>query len=78
MTLLDDIFVYLNEDMPNGAREVVCPNADGTYTILINGSLTGEQQADAFRHALWHIENNDFERVETLGIQAIEYEAHKQ
>lgn len=76
MTLLDDVFVYLNEDMPEGAREMVCPNPDGTYTVLINGSLRKEDQVRAFWHAIRHIDRNDFERVEIYGVQAIEAGAH--
>lgn len=78
MILLDDVFVYLNEDMPEGAREMVCPNPDGTYTVLINGSLRKEDQVRAFWHAVRHIDRNDFERVEEHGIQAIEAEAHEE
>ena len=76
MILLDDIHVYLNQDMPPDASEMVCPNPDGTYTILINGSLTQELQTEAFWHAVRHIQRSDFERVERYGIQAIEAEAH--
>lgn len=76
MILLDDVFVYLNEDMPYGSREMVCTNPDGTYTILINGSLGKNEQVQAFWHAIRHIEHNDFERVEQYGIQTIEAEAH--
>lgn len=78
MILLDDIFVYVNEDMPDGAREMVCPNSDGTYTVLINGSLDEGSQTEAFWHAIRHIQKNDFERVEKYGVQAIEAEAHKE
>lgn len=76
MILLDDIHVHLNGDMPSGAREAVCSNPDGTYTVLINGDLTKEEQTAAFWHAVRHIQHNDFERVETYGVQAIEAEAH--
>jgi hypothetical protein len=76
MILLDDIHVHLNGDMPSGAREAVCSNPDGTYTVLINGDLTKEEQTAAFWHAVRHIQDNDFERVETYGVQAIEAEAH--
>lgn len=78
MILLDDIYVHLNDDMPSGAREAVCSNPDGTYTVLINGDLTKEEQTAAFWHAVRHIQNDDFERVEQYGIQAIEAEAHKE
>lgn len=78
MILLDDIFVYLNDNMPDGAREMVCPNPDGTYTVLINGSLDAGSQTEAFWHAVGHIERSDFERVEIYGVQQIEAEAHKE
>lgn len=77
MILLDDVFVYLNGDMPDSIAEAVSPNPDGTYTILLNGNLSKEKQVEAFWHAVRHIEHNDFERVEQYGIQAIEAEAHK-
>lgn len=77
MILLDDVFVYVNDDMPGGAKEMVCPNSDGTYTVLINGSLDSGSQTDAFWHAIRHIRSNDFERVEKYGVQAIEAEAHR-
>lgn len=76
MILLDDIHVYINGEMPTGAKEMVSPNLDGTYTILINGKLSRKDQVNAFWHAVRHIDNNDFERVETLGIQKIEVQAH--
>lgn len=77
MILLDDIHVFINGDMPTKAKEVVSPNPDGTYTILINGKLSQKDQVDAFWHAVRHIDSNDFERVETLGIQKIEMQAHR-
>ena len=77
MILVDDIHVYVNENMPSGAAEMVSPNPDGTYTILLNGNLSREMQTEAFWHAVGHIEGNDFERVEKYGVQAIETEAHR-
>jgi hypothetical protein len=77
MILLDDIFVYENENMPCGAAEMVCPNADGSYTILLNSKLTAERQSEAFWHAIGHIENHDFERIEEYGVQLVESQAHQ-
>ena len=77
MILLDDIFVYINENMPPDVSGLVSPNPDGTYTILINGQLPREQQVDAFWHEVGHIKRNDFERVETYGVQLIESENQK-
>lgn len=77
MILLDDVFVYINEDMPDSITEAVSPNSDGTYTILLNGNLSTEVLRKAFFHAIEHIEHNDFERVETYGIQNIENHAYE-
>lgn len=78
MILLDDIFIYPNENMPSGATEMVCKNEDNTYTILVNSNLTAERQTEAIWHAISHIQNNDFERVEEYGIQKIESQAHNE
>lgn len=64
-------------DFPNTAiREAVTPNADGTYTIFLNAKTTCEMQRESYRHALLHIEGNDFEK-DPEDIERIEYEAHK-
>lgn len=77
MILVNDIVVRIHEDMPTCMAEMVTPNSDGTYTILLNGKLSYEKQTEAFWHAIRHINHNDFERVEALGIQVIENQAHK-
>lgn len=64
-------------DFPNTAvREAVTPNADGTYTIFLNAKTTCEMQRESYRHALRHIEGNDFEK-DPEDIEQIEYEAHQ-
>lgn len=68
----DDVFVYL-QDLPPGTSEMVSPNSDGTYTILIDARLNHEGQLAAYNHALKHLDNCDFER---LDVQQIETEAH--
>lgn len=77
MILVDDIIVRVQDNMPTCMSEMVTPNSDGTYTILLNGKLSHEKQSEAFWHAIRHINNHDFERVESLGIQVIENQAHK-
>ena len=69
----DRIFTYII-DMPTKVREAVCPCADG-YTIYLNARLSQLQQEEAYLHALWHIEHNDFESEED--IQTIEARAHR-
>jgi hypothetical protein len=53
---------------------MVCPCADGNYTIYINDRLDHEHRQQAYRHALRHIEQNDFEKE---NVQEIEEEAHR-
>lgn len=68
---MGDVFVYL-VDLPIGLREMVTPCADG-YTIYIDEKLSEGEQRDAYHHALWHIVNGDFDR---LDVQSIERVAH--
>ena len=68
---MDDVFVYLI-DMPGRVREMVCPCVGG-YTVYINARLSSRAQEQAYRHALRHIEGNDFEKHD---VQSIEQEAH--
>ena len=67
------IFTYII-DMPLKVHEAVCPCFDG-YTIYLNARLSQLQQEEAFRHAMRHIENSDFESEED--IQTIEARAHR-
>ena len=55
-------------------NELVTQNEDGGYTILINSRLSSRGQMDAYRHAMRHIENRDFEKHD---VQEIEADAHR-
>lgn len=68
---MDRIFTYLI-DMPTHTKEMVIPCNDG-YTVYINARLSETQQHIAFRHALKHIQSNDFEEYD---VQHIELKAH--
>ena len=46
---------------------------DGSYTIFINAALNYESQQAALKHAMSHIENDDFYKED---VQEIEYLAH--
>ena len=52
---------------------MVVPNEDGSYTIFINAALNYESQQAALKHAMSHIENDDFYKED---VQEIEYLAH--
>lgn len=62
-------------DFPNTkVREAVTPNPDGSYTVFLNAKITCEAQRAAYKHALRHIEGNDFEKDD---VERIECEAHR-
>lgn len=68
-----DVNVFLI-DFPNSGREMVVPNEDDTYTILINAKLSRDEQLKAYEHAMKHIMRNDFAEQ---NVQAIEAAAHE-
>lgn len=71
--MTDDIFVYLI-DIPGTVNEMVCP-CFGGYTIYIDCKLDREHQQKAYKHALKHINNGDFEKDESADM--IEFYAHE-
>lgn len=60
-------------DFPVKGKEMVIPNEDGSYTILINARLSDAGRIAAYEHALRHIMKNDFEK---MNVQEIENDAH--
>ncbi len=61
-------------DMPIGIEEQVTQNADGSYTVFLNSRYTYEHHVDCLHHALGHVQNRDFEK---LDVQTVEAEAHR-
>ena len=70
---MDDIYVYV-VDMPTTAAEMIMP-CTGGCTIYLNAKLSQEERVRAYRHALKHVERNDWEKED---VQQIESEAHKE
>lgn len=60
-------------DFPVKGNEMVMPNEDGSYTILINARLSQIGRMKAYEHAIKHILSDDFEKYD---IQEIEANAH--
>jgi len=56
------------------ARELVTENPDGGHTILLNARVTQEARMDAYKHAMKHIEGDDFRKED---VQRIEAEGHE-
>lgn len=71
--MTDEVFVYVT-DLPRKINEMVCPCLDG-YCVYLNARLSQSQQEKAYRHAMRHIENHDFESEES--ISEIEIRAHE-
>lgn len=69
---MDNIYTYIVR-LPNGVHEVVMPCADG-YTIYLSDQLDGPTRIRKYRHAIWHIEHDDFSKTD---VQEIEAEAHE-
>lgn len=69
---MDDIYVYIVR-LPYGIKEAVTP-CFGGYTIYISEDLSMQGRHRAYQHALKHIQNGDFDKI---NVQAIEAEAHK-
>ena len=68
-----DANVVLIDFKTSKGNEMVVANEDGSYTILINSRLSNDGQLRAYRHAMKHIQNNDFEKE---NVQKIEHDAH--
>ena len=70
---MSDYFVYM-VPFPDGIREAVTPGFENDYTIYLNEKLTDEEKLKAYRHAVNHCINGDFEKD---NVQEIEAKAHR-
>lgn len=61
-------------NFPGKGCEAVTHNEDDTYTIFLNSRLSHERQLEAYKHALKHIVNGDFEKDDSANV--IENNAH--
>lgn len=66
-----NIYTYI-VNLPTDTHEMVAPCADG-YTIYLRAGDTREMQLRAYRHALGHVLQGDFDKGD---VQSIEAEAH--
>lgn len=72
--MTQDVNVVLLDFHHKRGKEMVVENEDGSYTILINSRLAYSGQLAAYKHAMKHIENNDFQGE---NVQSIESAAHE-
>ena len=76
MELIFDINVQLVDLKTTAVDELVRHNEDDSYTILLNRRQATNRLRTAYKHALWHIQNNDFDNKDG-DIQEIETVAHE-
>ena len=60
-------------DMDVLVGEQIIKNNDDSYTILLNARLSHERQLECYKHALLHINNDDFENDNA---DEIEFKTH--
>lgn len=73
--MMIDINVQLVDLKTTAIDEIVRHNEDDSYTILLNRRQATNRLRTAYKHALWHIQNDDFQN-KTGDIQEIEATAH--
>lgn len=49
-------------DNPYGIKGSTNKNKDGSFTIIINSHLSFEEQRKTYKHELFHIMNEDFDK----------------
>lgn len=66
--LTEAIGVYFL-DMDSRIEEQVVSNNDGSFSIIINSKLNQERQMLAYQHALMHIANDDFSKIDADSVE---------
>lgn len=72
---MDSIYIYFI-DLPTKVHEIVVPCADG-YTIYLNSRLSQTGIIEAYHHAKWHIDHNDFEKEDVQTVEASAWGRHE-
>lgn len=67
-----DIYMY-KTPLPPGVNEMVTP-CDGGYTVYIDSRLSHEKVLEAYKHAVEHINRDDFQKED---VQLIETEVRE-
>jgi len=68
---MGNVFVYII-DLPPNVSEMVVPCFDG-YTVYLDAKLSQRGKIEAYRHALRHIERDDWNNTD---VQHIERKNH--
>ena len=60
--MIEDVFIHI-VDLPVCIRAYTRPNADGSFSVFINGRLSHDIQQSAKAHELSHIEEGDYDQL---------------
>ncbi len=69
--MIDNYQIVLLDGMT--VNEAVTQNEDLSYTIFINQNLCEAKRLQAVKHALNHIDKEDFDRYD---VQSVEFQRH--
>ena len=58
-----DVFIY-EVDMPTKIHGMTVPCSEG-YTVYLNSRLSEIQRLKAYKHELEHIDNGDYDKINT-------------
>ena len=64
----------IEADLPVSISAYVVPNADMTFTIVLNSRMAWERRVEAYKHELQHIQNGDYQKSSA---DMIEFYAHE-
>ena len=74
--MMIDLNVKLIDFKTSAVDELVRHNEDDSYTIMLNSRQASNRLEKAYRHAMWHITNGDFNNRDG-DINEIESIAHE-
>lgn len=76
MTINDEFLIVEYMELPRSVKGCVTPLEDGRYIIVINSSLSKEEQNEALQHELKHIERGDLLPGNYADVSEIEFNVH--
>ena len=69
--------VVLTKQMPKCMHGMVTEDNNNVYQIILNADDSEDMRRRAFVHEALHIYEDDFQRVKTEGVQAVESRTHE-
>lgn len=72
--MIRDDFKVIYEDLPTTIKAFI-KETDGFYDIVLNSKMSYCQNVKSYDEEIWHIENEDLDRNET--VDQIETRSHR-